>query len=604
MSDSGQNSWTVANRLSDHADIPVQLNNPNPVVIDVAGDVKNLTLVMPKATEITVAGNMDNTGFSGQNLHPDDKTSISVAGRLWNRDNYTFASDPLTRPAPRFIGDVPDYLQVLEDAVQANGTTPLFGPGTVPIYDPRTKQLIYIGRMSEDVENLLLRTSFQVPVRDAFGNPLNVNGVPALQTVNFALDPNAVKSLFAGSQDIPLHGGIGYHLGGPGTFDITADSLSLGVTPGIISEGPALNHSLATIPRGNKGADINIVLDGDLAMLSSAINSRYGGDINIYAGGSINVGLQSLPGTGNSVRGIISTGPSTTDGKSDITVIANGNIDVAGSRIAAYNGGDVLVRSLTGDVNAGSGGSAPVVLQVVEFDPLTGTVTSQRQPIAGSGILTYTLPDSPKNVQVGDITIETPQGNISASAGGIVQNPLNGNHSLTPLITLIAGTRDERGNIIYSGNIDASGSGVIGVNTTLRAAGDIKGLVIARGNSDVNAAVNVSGTFLAGGTANFNAGGNISGIVIAGGGINAGSGNFNATAFSQNVSVGGAQTQGALQSSATASSTSTSAASSSNEETKKTVASNDDDDEKKKRANDKPLLTRRTGRVTVILPKS
>src|SRR5262249_29613213 len=126
MSDSGQNTYTVAQGFLDHADIPVQINNPNPVVINVAGDVKNLTLNMPKATEITVGGNMDNTGFSGQNLHPDDKTFISVAGRLWNRDNYTFAYDPLTLPAPRFIGDKPRYLEVLEEAVQASGTGLLF----------------------------------------------------------------------------------------------------------------------------------------------------------------------------------------------------------------------------------------------------------------------------------------------------------------------------------------------------------------------------------------------------------------------------------------------------------------------------------------------
>ena len=51
------------------------------------------------------------------------------------------------------------------------------------------------------------------------------------------------------------------------------------------------------------------------------------------------------------------------------------------------------------------------------------------------------------------------------------------------------------------------------------AAGNISGLVVARGNSDISAAANVSGTFFAAGAANFNAGGNVSGTVIAGQGI-------------------------------------------------------------------------------------
>ena len=39
----------------------------------------------------------------------------------------------------------------------------------------------------------------------------------------------------------------------------------------------------------------------------------------------------------------------------DVTVIAGGDINVNGSRIAAYDGGNVTVRSLTGNVDAGTG---------------------------------------------------------------------------------------------------------------------------------------------------------------------------------------------------------------------------------------------------------
>ena len=141
---------------------------------------------------------------------------------------------------------------------------------------------------------------------------------------------------------------------------------------------------------------------------------------------------------------------------------------------------------------------------------------------------------------MGDITVLAPRGDIIASAGGISQEPFNGNTSLAPTITLTAGTKNTDGSILYPGNIDASGSGVIGINTYLNAAGNITGFVIAQGNSTINAAANISGTFLAGGTGTFNAGGTIGGIAIAGTGINVGSGKFEGEALSQNVSGGGA----------------------------------------------------------------
>ena len=236
---------------------------------------------------------------------------------------------------------------------------------------------------------------------------------------------------------------------------------------------------------------------------------------------------------------------------------------------------------------------------------MTKAVKVKGQPISGSGIMATTLPDAPLSERVGNITIETPKGDIVASKGGVVQDALNGNRSLEPTVTLTAGTRDAAGNVVYPGNIDAGGSGVIGVNTVLNAAGNISGLVVSSGNSDISAAANVSGTFFAAGNANFNAGGNISGTVIAGGGISAGSGNFNASAFSASVSVAGAKTESSLPASAAPSPKSGSAAKTAQDESAQQVASKSDaDDDEKKRAAKGPVLRRSTGRVTVLLPPS
>ena len=115
----------------------------------------------------------------------------------------------------------------------------------------------------------------------------------------------------------------------------------------------------------------------------------------------------------------------------DVTVIAGGDINVNGSRIAAYDGGNIIVRSLTGNVDAGRGGQGAAEVTEVYVDPVTGEVLTYTPTIPGSGILATTFPPPldpafPRSRNpVGNILIETPRGNIIASAGGIVQVPLN-----------------------------------------------------------------------------------------------------------------------------------------------------------------------------------
>jgi hypothetical protein len=423
------------------------------------------------------------------------------------------------------------------------------------------------------------------------------------RSATLGVDPLKIQALYTASQNSinPVNAPTGFKIGGPGQLDITAQSLDLGVAFGIVSQGPAANASLANPALGagaKTGAGISINVAGDLNLFSSQISSLFGGNINVFSGGNINVGFQNLPLSDPTLaRGIW------TSGHSDVNVVAQGNINVSGSRIAAFDGGNIHVTALTGNVDAGSGGFASIRVNEVIVNPITHQVTTPQQPISGSGILATTLPDAPISEQVGNVVIETPRGSINASQGGIVQEPLNGNTSLTPTLTLTAGTRDASGNVVYAGDINAGDSGVIGVNTTLNAAGNISGLVIARGDSSINAAANISGMFVAGGTGSFNASGTISGIAIAGGAINVGSGTFTGVALSQNVSGGGAQT--ALATSSTASSTSQSA-SAQQEDASKAATSDDSalasNDDEKKRKGQHPLLAKYVGRVTVILP--
>jgi hypothetical protein len=329
-------------------------------------------------------------------------------------------------------------------------------------------------------------------------------------------------------------------------------------------------------------------------MLTSRIASIAGGDINVNCGGKIDLGSQNIfIHNSGDAYGIWTSGLN-----SDVNAVAHDDININGSRIAAYNGGNVFVESDYGDLNVGSGGNTAATVPVVG--------PQGRAVIFGSGILAVSLPKGYGGATLpGNITINTPRGDIVSSEAGILQIALDGNVAGGPTVTLTAGTPAVGNTPAIPGNIILGSSGLIGGTVSLTAQGDIEGLIVSRQNSTVNAAQNFNGTLLSAGTANIAAGGTVAGTIVAVGGIGVSGGSVTATLLSQSVSVGGGQAQSTLGSSAGATATSQAAAQQANSQAQEQVSGDDkkDDDNKKKGAKG-PTITRRVGRVTVILPKS
>ena len=138
------------------------------------------------------------------------------------------------------------------------------------------------------------------------------------------------------------------------------------------------------------GASLNVNASGNLTMTSSKITDEgLNGNLQLTVGGTLDVGgAFTTFGDPNAPKGIFTTSGG------NISVAANGDINVDGSRIAAYDGGNIDIHSATGDVNAGTGGVGYVSMQGVELDPKTGQLVVIPATIAGSGILATTLPGS------------------------------------------------------------------------------------------------------------------------------------------------------------------------------------------------------------------
>jgi filamentous hemagglutinin family protein len=599
MSDSANSQYINAASFDDHAPVPLHLNDTEPVRLNIAGDMLDVLLVSPKHAEINVGGNMVNSLFSVQNLHASDVTQLNVTGDIIDWNEYHSVQVSAAPDFTLFDRAIPPDSSLARLAGQFH-------------YDPATHLLTFRGRMTSTELTELTQLTVQAidpvskqPLFDAQHNPIIQPGYVSV------VDPTAATALFNASKDIPQDPGpIGYTIAGPGTLNVTARNIDLGSSHGIESVGPANNYALGALSRS--GAAINLYLSGNLDMFSSKICTEAGGAINIFAGGDINVGSSVFTGD-FLARGIF------TVAKSDVNVIAGGDINISGSRIAAYDGGNIFVKSLTGNVDAGHGGQGSAEVEMVYVDD-HGRVLTYTPTIPGSGILATTFPppldpNFPASVNtVGNIQVETPRGDIIASAGGIVQIALNHTSYKNSSVTLEAGSRDAQGNVLYVGSIDASGSGVIGGNINLKATGGIKGLVVAQQNIIIGAGQNVNVTAIGSGNVSVSAGGSVSGTIVGVGGVSASGSSVDASMLSasgitaNNSSVGSASQFTSANAAAAAGQGTTAA----DQEAKKAAASGNgtgsdtaSDDEKKKRIGaGGPMIARRVGRVTVILPKA
>jgi filamentous hemagglutinin family protein len=547
MSDSGSASWTTF--ANGHAATPLHLNDPNPVTLDISGDINSFGLTVPTFAQINVVGNTYNFGFIGQNLSPSQTTSINVTGDITYRGDLT--SENLSSAISS---------SVLDDIISGDSAL----AGTLR-YDSSSGTISFVGVMGSATEQSLL-------------NPTDANGNAIFTGAQLTAWQATITQLYSDSQSASL-GDNGLVLSGPGNFNISANTIDLGISGGISVSAP--DSALAAI--SPYGANINVTTAGNLEMTSTKIaNESLLGGINLNVGGTLDVGGQlSTFGDPDAAKGIFTTSGG------NISATANGDVNVDGSRIAAYDGGNLNIKSVSGDVNAGTGGEGYVTLNALEIDPTSGQLTSIPATIPGSGILATTIVGS--DAALGNITINAPGGSVNASLGGIIQIAFNGNAPQNAFVQVNAGQ-----------NINASGSGIIGSNIKLQAGGNINGLVIGSGSVDINSAQNVDVTAFSGGDVSINAGGEVSGTVISGGNVDVSGNSITASLIASSVSTSG-DASGAAEGIPQSNVAKDNAQTADDASTVTSKTDNDDDDLKKK--NKGIVLAQKVSRVTVILPQ-
>ena len=362
-----------------------------------------------------------------------------------------------------------DSSVIMSDSGSMDYKTFSTGHATTPLYlnDPNQNPVLL--DISGDIENFNLNvpTFANITVQgNTFDFGFIGRNLSASQTTSIAVAGNITYQDFSAANPTATLGNEGLTLAGPGNFIITANTIDLGVSGGINVVPP--DPVLATI--SPYGANLHVTTSGDLSLTSSTIgNQGLLGGIKLDVGGELDAGGEfTLFGDPDAPKGIFTTGGG------DVSVKANGNINVNGSRIAAYDGGNINIESVNGDVNAGAGGAGFVTLEALELDPTTHQLIGIPATIPGSGILATTVVGS--DATLGNITVNTPNGSINASSGGILQIAFNGTDTQNSSIGLNAGL-----------DIIATGSGVIGANVTLQAGRTITGLFVAQHNLNAKA---------------------------------------------------------------------------------------------------------------------
>jgi hypothetical protein len=215
---------------------------------------------------------------------------------------------------------------------------------------------------------------------------------------------------------------------------------------------------------------------------------------------------------------------------------------------------------------------------------------------------------------VGNILVETPRGSVLASAGGIIQSPLDTAAGNAKAVTeVLAGYLLEDAGVpvtaanISSGtavqistgeNINASGSGIIGENVVGEATGTFQGVVFGHGNVSLTSP-QFGGLTVLGET--ITAQGNLGAgdTLIGAESVTTSGGTGGASILSANANGGGSSFAQGTTANAASSAASASDAAAATTAAKTDTASTEDDLLKKK----KPIsLARKLSRVTVLLP--
>ncbi|VVC83085.1 filamentous haemagglutinin family protein [Sideroxydans sp. CL21] len=394
--------------------VPVHNGDTTPIIIAAGGSiignntVSPITplLTLPKAANIQAGVDIVNLSMSVQNVQSTDTTGMT-AGRdiLFTPNPNSTSTSPINTMGITVTGPGQLVLQAgrnvdlgVSPGIVSNGN--LANP-YLPAQGAGITVLAGVGQGATDTQAFIDKyinpasagTTYGadlIAYVDSYGMPQNQTAAQAFayfDTLSQPLQDAFVRQVF---------------------FSELRSTGRSAVNTGNYHSGYA---AIATLfPSGGYQGDINLYY--------SQIKTLRGGDINLLTpGGGVNAGLAN-PSSNGLAKTAAELGIVTVDG-GNVNAFVNNDFTVNQSRVFTLQGGNILMWSSYGNIDAGKGSksvsSTPPPLLVV--DPKTGTFNVDvTQSVVGSGIRVLL---ANKNVVPGSVDLYAPAGVINAGDAGI-----------------------------------------------------------------------------------------------------------------------------------------------------------------------------------------
>ena len=382
----------------------LHVGDTSPAIVAAGRDIDDLGLSIPKSGQVLAGRDINNLVYAGQNLASSDNTLIS-AGR---------------------------------DMIDGNsGGIRVGGPGSVDVFSGRNLDLgfgdgiLTVGNLSNvnlpsaagaDLTVLVGYGSQGADYTDFLKTIVEPSAVYQTQLVDYVESLSASTGLTAPKADSDFTG-LSYTQQTAFIDEVFSNELLLsgraanagtgvGFTQGYNAIAALFPNSRTAVATGPDP------YAGNLTLTSTQIYTLSGGSISILVpGGDIDVGLATPPANLGqkpaSSLGIVAQGAGNVD------IYAKGDVNVNKSRIFTLGGGNILIWSDEGSIDAGNGSksSLSVPPPVISVDASGNIVESFGAALAaGSGIRTIqTDPNSPP----GDVDLDAPIGTVNAGDAGI-----------------------------------------------------------------------------------------------------------------------------------------------------------------------------------------
>ena len=350
-----------------HATPSLHANDTTPVVISAGQNIENIELFLPKKAEITAEeGDISGLYYYGQNINSTDVSEIAAI-----QGNINFG---------------------IQGPVNSNTGVVQAGPGSLFI---QAGGSITLGN-AQGIQT----------VGDAFNSILGAKGSDLIIIAGYnKYTPADIENFFD-------------------TINTNAQNYTNLMDAGQTDQANQLlqqtkTQTVAPMLSSSSGS-------GNIEMTASQISTTSGKDnIYIIAAGELDVGKSTFF---NNAAEVQKTGIFTAGGGA-INILTNGDVNVNESRVMTFEGGDIMVWSESGNINAGRGAKEEViaspptlVAETNQYGDVIGYQVVFNPPAVGSGIRAVTFsPTGPAGQAPpeGDIYLFAIQGIIDAGEAGI-----------------------------------------------------------------------------------------------------------------------------------------------------------------------------------------